>query len=408
MFRLRRFLCVATGPGKSNEPARLRPPRIGVIAVLMCCCLQNSPVTGAEPIRGVQPHGSPGFVGTSPKNSSSVFPVDSQSVVDSAPLEPAAADLPAADSRTAFHSSPSSTEDFFDNPEETAIPPGLSPFDLSSPTDPLADPLLMLGLQRAAESESPDETLPLNWRDLDPALSAETVPLFTLQDDLRDWWPDFRSDLRSLFVWENALILGIGTGVSLGLREEADGEVRAWTASSPDRWGAGSQVLRQFGEFQWQVPTLLLGYTYSLWRQDERLHDFFRTTISAYTLTSATTVAIKGIADTQRPSNDFEDGRFGFPSFHASSCFSIAANIETWYGWGAGLPAYALAGLVGWSRIDQREHDLSDVVFGSILGYTIGKSVAVSRLSAAESRWKVNPWFDANHEASGVSFDFRY
>jgi membrane-associated phospholipid phosphatase len=72
------------------------------------------------------------------------------------------------------------------------------------------------------------------------------------------------------------------------------------------------------------------------------------------------------------------------------------------------LPAYALAGLVGWSRIDQREHDLSDVVFGSILGYTIGKSVALSRLSAAESRWRVNPWFDANHEAPGVSFDLRY
>ena len=131
-------------------------------------------------------------------------------------------------------------------------------------------------------------------------------------------------------------------------------------------------------------------------------------TISAYTLTSLTTVAIKGITDTQRPSNEFQDGRFGFPSFHASSTFAIAANIEAWYGWQAGLPAYTLAGLVGWSRIDQREHDLSDVIFGSLLGYTIGKSVALSRVSAAESRWRLSPWFEENQQASGVTFDLRF
>ena len=396
MFRLRPFFCLAIDPGNPNTPAGVRPSGTVAIAVLLGCCLHNLLLAGAEPDRTFRHHKTPRSVGVADGRFSTVSLGGGQSLGDQARPE------------FAPHSAPSNAGDFLEIPEETPLPPGLAPLDQSSPADPLSDPLLMLGLQRAALGESSNESLPLDWRDLDPALSAETVPLFTLQDDLRDCWPDLQSDLRSLFVWENALILGIGTGVSLGLREEADGEVRAWTASSPDRWGTGSQVLRQFGEFQWQVPTLLLGYTYSLWRQDEPLHDFFRSTISAYSLTSATTVAIKGIADTQRPSNDFEDGRFGFPSFHASSCFCIAANVETWYGWGAGLPAYALAGLVGWSRIDQREHDLSDVVFGSILGYTIGKSVALSRLSAAESRWRVNPWFDANHEAPGVSFDLRY
>jgi hypothetical protein len=293
--------------------------------------------------------------------------------------------------------------------QEPLVPIEFDPLGAAhSPTNPPVDSLLNLGLEHAALSDISEETMPLDWRDLEPGLSVEASPLFTLQDDLRDWWPEFQADLRSLVTWKNALVLAIGTGISLGLREQVDGEVRAWTACSPDRWGAGSQVLRQFGEFQWQVPVLLGGYSYSLWRQDEPLHDFFRSTISAYTLTSLSTVAIKGIADTQRPSNGFQDGRFGFPSFHASSSFAIAANIETWYGWPAGLPAYALAGLVGWSRIDQREHDLSDVVFGSLLGYTIGKSVALSRVAAAESRWRVSPWFEANHAASGVSFDLRY
>lgn len=404
MFRLRSFFDKAIDPGNPNSNAGARLSRTSPFAAILGCCLLNFPIAGAEQDRTLRidrPLRSVGIPGGRPPT---VSPVGGQSDVDLSPPKSFETGLPFADSRSTPHPATACSGDFLEFQGKTALPPDLALQDLASPQDPL----LMLGLERGAQRVSLDENLPLDWRDLDPALSVETVPLFTLQDDLRDWWPEFRSDLRSLFVWENALILGIGTGVSLGLREAADGEVRAWTASSPDRWGAGSQVLRQFGEFQWQVPTLLLGYSYSLWRQDEPLHNFFRSTISAYTVTSATTVAIKGIADTQRPSQEFEDGRFGFPSFHASSCFCIAANIETWYGWEAGLPAYALAGLVGWSRIDQREHDLSDVVFGSILGYTIGKSVALCRLSAAESRWRVNPWFDANQAASGVSFDFRY
>jgi membrane-associated phospholipid phosphatase len=321
----------------------------------------------------------------------------------------AEAETPISEPGASPRSTHSNPDEELEIPRAAMVPPGFAPLDEAIlPGDAPSDQLLLRGLEQAALSESDEEPLPLDWQDLDPRLSAETTPLFTFQDDLQDWWPGFVSDFRSTLSWRNVLVLGIGAGVSLGLREDADGEVRAWTARSPDRWGDGSHVLRQFGEFKWQVPVLLGGYSFSLWRQDESLHEFFRSTISAYTLTSLTTVAIKGIADTQRPSNEFEDGRFGFPSFHASSTFAIAANIETWYGWQAGLPAYTLAGLVGWSRIDQREHDLSDVVFGSILGYTIGKSVALSRLSAAESRWRMSPWFEANHQASGVSFDLRY
>jgi membrane-associated phospholipid phosphatase len=281
--------------------------------------------------------------------------------------------------------------------------PGLTPFPTTAEDD-----LLNLGLQRAAERSPLADEPPLHWEELDPSLSVEVVPLFTFRDDLNDWWPNVRSDVRSLLTWQNALILGVAGGVTLGLRESADGAVRDWTQENPERWGEGTEVLRQFGEYRWQVPALLMGYTWSLWRQDAELHEFLCSTISSYTLNSIATVSLKGLTDTSRPSNDFEDGRYGFPSFHASSTFAIAANIETWYGWQAGLPAYALAGLVGWSRIDQREHDLSDVVFGSVLGYTIGKSVALSRRAAAESTWQLSPWFEANHQATGVSFDLRY
>ena len=36
----------------------------------------------------------------------------------------------------------------------------------------------------------------------------------------------------------------------------------------------------------------------------------------------------------------------------------------------------ATAGLVAWQRIDDRKHDLSDVLFGACFGYAIGKAVS--------------------------------
>ncbi|MFM7161462.1 MAG: phosphatase PAP2 family protein [Planctomycetaceae bacterium] len=249
--------------------------------------------------------------------------------------------------------------------------------------------------------------VPLDWTTFDPALLCEKPPGFRLQDDLRDLVPEVRRDLASLVSWRNLLIVGAGAGVSLALRENVDGEVRAAIAESPNRLGDSEKVLNAFGDPLWQVPALLAGYGYSLWRQDEPFHQFMSSTIASYTYTGIAALTLKGLADTSRPSDHFQDGRWGFPSFHTASTFTIAANIETWYGWPAGVPALALAGLVGYSRVDAQEHDLSDVVFGAVLGYTIGKSVALSRQTRGAS-WRVDPWYDPLDSAGGVGVELKY
>jgi membrane-associated phospholipid phosphatase len=43
--------------------------------------------------------------------------------------------------------------------------------------------------------------------------------------------------------------------------------------------------------------------------------------------------------------------------------------------WKVGVPSYALAGLVGASRLSQNKHYLSDVVAGATLGYIVGRTV---------------------------------
>lgn len=47
--------------------------------------------------------------------------------------------------------------------------------------------------------------------------------------------------------------------------------------------------------------------------------------------------------------------------------FSGASFLQKRYGWEYGLPAYAAAGFVGWSRVNSDEHDTADVVAGATI-----------------------------------------
>jgi len=233
-----------------------------------------------------------------------------------------------------------------------------------------------------------------------PLAAADSMP-FRLEDDALQFFPSLWEDTMALGNWPNVIILGAAAGGALALREGADGEVRAYTAPHPVRWGDGSRVLRQFGEFTYQIPVIAGVYGWSLWTQDEQLHEFSRALVSAYTISSLTTMALKGITDTQRPTDRYENGRFGFPSFHASSTFAVAAVIDEYYGPWAALPAYALGGAVSWSRIDQREHDLSDVFFGATLGFVIGRTVAAAHVERFTGI-RVLPYYDPSRRSAGI------
>ena len=262
--------------------------------------------------------------------------------------------------------------------------------------DELPPPLL--NTDSSLNSESP------LWE----APAEEDCERLTFGNDLQIALPTLWCDTKSLVNWNNALILTAAGGLAIGFRESnIDNSVREEVADHPERWGHASQVLGYFGEVKYQAPVMLGVYGYSVWTQNEELHDVMGTMLSATVITGVSTGALKLIANTDRPSNKFSNGHYGFPSYHTSSTFAIAAVLDEYYGCQVGLPAYALAAAVGFSRIDQQAHDLSDVVFGAALGFVIGKTVAAQH-RCDDSNVEISPYFHPTDGTPGVAWAVKF
>lgn len=88
-------------------------------------------------------------------------------------------------------------------------------------------------------------------------------------------------------------------------------------------------------------------------------------------------------------------GGQSFPSSHTIQAFSLASVISAHADqpWVTGL-SYGLAGLVGLSRVEQRQHFLSDVVASAVIGTFVGKTVvAHNQALRVEARSKVTVSF---------------
>jgi membrane-associated phospholipid phosphatase len=88
---------------------------------------------------------------------------------------------------------------------------------------------------------------------------------------------------------------------------------------------------------------------------------FYKSFIS----TALATHALKHLAHKQRPDgSDY----LSFPSGHTSAAFQGAAFIHRRYGWGEAVLPYIAATYVGYTRVETRKHDWTDVGAGAVLG----------------------------------------
>lgn len=65
-------------------------------------------------------------------------------------------------------------------------------------------------------------------------------------------------------------------------------------------------------------------------------------------------------------------GRWSFPSGHTAAAFSSAMYLQRRYGWKYGVPSFAVAGLVGYGRVQSHMHWAQDVVAGGAIGMAMG------------------------------------
>lgn len=154
-----------------------------------------------------------------------------------------------------------------------------------------------------------------------------------------------------------------GTGVDATIRQRTDGH------RALGDWSEPIQILGHPGTHFAATGVLWLGSTIT---QRMKEHEVAKALTQALAVNGVSTILLKAATNTRSPDNE----HFGWPSGHTSSSFAAAAVLNEYYGPWVGVPSFALAGLVGYQRIDSRVHDFSDVVYGAMLGYVIGTSIA--------------------------------
>lgn len=161
---------------------------------------------------------------------------------------------------------------------------------------------------------------------------------------------------------------------ALGLAFAAD--VSAQTPATEEQ----REVGRAGDTLQYVIPVAALAMTFLLDREDGRpgflglnldgddflhLNDSPRHDLAlALGRSFFITQGLKFAVNEKRPNG----GSHSFPSGHTSFAFTGAEFIRKEYGWKWGIPAYLLAGYVGYSRVESNAHYTHDVLAGALIG----------------------------------------
>jgi len=211
------------------------------------------------------------------------------------------------------------------------------------------------------------------------------------QSPAGDPWPDgrpfthlagnLRDDAGALIAPDEAMLVAAGAAVTWASHEADDDVASRVAAAGPssitdplrllgDGWVQGGAALSTYvaGRLTGHAPTTHVG------------SDLIR----AQLLNGLLTQGLKRAVGRTRPNG----GHHAFPSGHTSAAFTSAAVLERHYGWKVGAPAYAVAGLVGWSRVRDNVHWLSDVLMGATIGTAVGRAVTAGH---RERAWQVVP-----------------
>ena len=206
------------------------------------------------------------------------------------------------------------------------------------------------------------------------------------------YFHDTKDIIKSPFQWSSKQWLVVG-GVSLAgvIIYSQDEHIRnifqrnqSQTADNFSKY-----FFEPLGRGLYSLPLLAGFYSYGAIVKDSRAKFVALTGLKAFLISAGFTQVIKQLTHRHRPYQNFPpdshiwDGPFSnfeytsFPSGHSAAIFSIATVIASEYNNSFWVPviSYSIASLASISRIYDDEHWASDVFFGAVLGYGIGKLI---------------------------------
>lgn len=145
--------------------------------------------------------------------------------------------------------------------------------------------------------------------------------------------------------------------------------------------------LSYFGNGFYTMPLMAGMFFYGLSAKKERPFNTALMGVKSFVLSTIFTRALKYSLNRSRPGleqgSQFWGGPFNafslsFPSGHTTGAFAVASVLARNYSDNKWIPitSYSLATAVGVSRIWTKKHWASDVVFGALIGWSVGTVVS--------------------------------
>ncbi len=237
-----------------------------------------------------------------------------------------------------------------------------------------------------------------------PTHARTPLPGFweTVERDLNEWPLVFWQDTKDVFTnKQNLMILGLGYGASLAMQETGPDDTVEDSFRTHSTFKKDARdTLGVLGNPGTHFGLAGLWYLVGQQSQNERTYDVGNKLFRALAVNGVTTLF--GQAATWEKSPNGEWGTF--PSGHTSSSFAFASVLHHEYGPWVGAPLYALSAAVGYSRLEDQEHYLSDVVMGGILGLVVGHTIANDGEPPQLFGGSITPYADPRTASTGIAW----
>lgn len=232
---------------------------------------------------------------------------------------------------------------------------------------------------------------------------ATLKPVFSSDKEANLLWEDFKSPVTTNSIY--ILTTGLFAATLIGNDDRnLDDQAKTQADFNPP--------LKNYGYIGETVGWGFLNGLYVLgfgmhgyYADSKRSWERAEMMLSSSTMTLLTTSILKFTVKRSRPS--FPSKKDSFPSGHASMSFNFASLVTAEHGPYWGIPAYALASFISYSRVNDGWHWVTDIMAGATIGMSYGWGVYLNRRKVNKRFWlSFYPLGDLKSGGMNLAFKF--